>query len=131
MLLAAWVAAAGCNGGGPGPGDAGLINGCPSLEEPLASPGDPIDGDDWEGFAQGFFESYCTRCHHSSLPEGEARSFSPVGLDFDQPAIVRESAADIRNLVGVFNAMPPDEPMPSCEERRRIVRWIDADTPGI
>ena len=104
---------------------------CPPFEMPLAMPGDPIDGDDWDSFAQPLFESYCTRCHHSSLAPGEMRQFATPGIDFDDRSSVRANAPLVRNAVGVFPFMPPDDPLPSCDERRRLVRWIDADLPGL
>ena len=38
-------------------------------------------------------------------------------------------ALNIRYAVGVINFMPINPPDPTCEERARIVRWIDADAP--
>lgn len=104
---------------------------CPMLEDRLAMPGDAIDGDDYATFAQPFFESYCTRCHHSSLTELVDRGFAPVEVNLDDPASIRAHASEIREATGVFNYMPLDHPLPTCEERRRLVRWIDADMPGL
>ena len=103
---------------------------CPMLEERLAMPGDPID-ETYDDYAQGFFESYCTRCHLSSLPEGEMRGFAPDDVNLDQRASIRTNAERIREATGVYNYMPPDSPLPTCEERRRLVIWIDADMPGL
>jgi uncharacterized membrane protein len=103
---------------------------CPMLEERLAMPGDPID-ETYDGFAQPFFESYCTTCHHSSLPEGERRSFAPIDVNLDDQTSIRANGERIRDAAGVFNYMPPDNPLPACEERRRLVIWIDADMPGL
>jgi hypothetical protein len=130
---------AGCGGGGTTT-DAGtadlapappadmtvLVNGCPPQTAPLAKPGDPIDGDTWATFAQGFFASYCTTCHSSTATN---RQGAPAGYNWDDETSVRAHLAMIRDAVGVGNYMPPIAPTPSCEMRARIVRWIDADAP--
>lgn len=78
-----------------------------------------------------FFASYCLRCHHSSLPEGEMRSFAPIDLSFDDPEVVRANGHRIRRAVGELAFMPPNDPLPSMAERDRLVAWIDAGMPGL
>ena len=114
--------------------DAGMDSGtdsglCPPLEASLASPGDPIDGDTWDSFARDFFGTYCTRCHSTALTTDAERMGAPPVLDWDDPVLVRMYAGNIRYDVGVSDYMPRDAPLPSCDERYRIVRWIDADAP--
>lgn len=109
-------------------GDGGERNGCNVLSAPLAMPGDPIDGDTWSTFAEGFFSSYCTRCHATTLMDA-ARNGAPIDRNWDDEASVREHLPLIRQWVGELNAMPIGDPKPSCEERARIVRWIDANAP--
>jgi hypothetical protein len=129
----------GCGGdGGASDGGAGdlattaapdmtlLVNGCPPLTAPQAQPGDAIGGDTWGTFAQAWFASYCTRCHSSTATN---RNGAPVGYDWDQYAKVQQYAAAIRDAVGVSIFMPLDAPMPTCAERQRLVRWIDAGLP--
>lgn len=130
ILLAALAASCGDDGAAPdaGPPDARIVNGCPALEEPQAMPGDPIDGDTWATFAMDFFATWCTRCHSETLAGGD-RNGAPVGYDWDVEATVRSFLPEIRNAVGVVNFMPFTPPDPSCAERQRIVRWIDADAP--
>jgi uncharacterized membrane protein len=118
-------------GGGEGTPDARIVNGCPALEEPQASPGDPIDGDTWDTFAMQFFEDFCTRCHSVDNVGPDERMDAPEGYDWDDPASVREHVDEIRAAVGVANFMPLSPPEPTCEERERIVRWIDAGAPGL
>lgn len=105
-----------------------IRNGCPIHPDPLAAPGDPIDGDTWDTFAMGFFEAWCTRCHSTALA-GTARRGAPPGFDWDDEASVRANLAAIRHAVGVTNFMPPEDPRPPCDERARLVRWIDAGAP--
>ncbi len=42
---------------------------------------------------------------------------------------MRQHLDVIRSAVGVGNFMPPTAPTPTCAERQRIVRWIDAAAP--
>jgi uncharacterized membrane protein len=95
---------------------------------PVAKPGDPIGGDTWANYARGFFSAYCNRCHSSQLT-GLGRNGAPHGFDWDSEAVVRAQLDFIRGDVGESNYMPPDDPKPSCAERRRLVRWIDAGAP--
>lgn len=109
--------------------DAGMPADCAALRDPLAQPGDPIDGDTFESLAQPFFATYCLRCHSSALVTFEARNGAPIGFDWDDESIVREQLPAIRSAVGVTNFMPFNAPFPSCAERERLVRWIDAAAP--
>jgi uncharacterized membrane protein len=123
----------GCSDDASSPVDAGrdgppLINGCPSLSTPQANPGDPIDGDTFASFAAPLLTTYCTRCHSTTLT-GAARNGAPIGFDWNDEASVRLHLAEMRNAIGVVNFMPPSAPLPSCDERQRLVRWIDADAP--
>ncbi|MEZ4389735.1 MAG: hypothetical protein R3A48_01465 [Polyangiales bacterium] len=115
-----------------------LINGCPSLVDPLDAPGDAgapdggaddggVDGgvDRWSNYAEPFFAQWCTRCHSVSLTDPSARTGAPPGFDWDVEMSVRMRLAQIRRQVGVVNAMPFNGPQPTCEERRRLVLWID------
>ncbi len=109
--------------------DAEIVNGCPVLDSPQASPGDPIDGDTFDSFASGFFATYCTRCHSTTLTGAIDRNGAPDGRDWDDEASVHMYLPLIRQWVGEVNGMPIGDPQPSCDERRRLVRWIDADAP--
>lgn len=109
--------------------DAEVRYGCLVLREPQAMPGEDIGGDTWETYARGFFESYCTRCHSVENVGRDARNRAPEGMNWDDEASVREHLALIRNAVGVANFMPPSDPKPPCDERRRLVRWIDSGAP--
>jgi len=122
LALAAFVATAASCGGSSAPA---MANGCPVLSSPQAA----MAGDTWQSFAQGFFAANCTRCHSSTLTGSAARNGAPTGLDWDVEATVKAHLDEIRDAVGVGNFMPPDAPMPNCDERKRIVAWIDAKAP--
>jgi hypothetical protein len=115
------VAVAVDGGGDP---DALPAPGCAPVTFPLAMTGDPIDGDTFDTFAGGFFASYCTGCHASTLAAPAI-----VGYYWDEPASVRAHLTEIRTSVGYVFDMPMSAPLPTCRERRRLVRWIDAGAP--
>ncbi len=108
--------------------DRDMANGCAPLDNPITTPDGGAGGDTWANYAQGFFAMYCTRCHSSTL-SGDARIGAPDGYNWDDEAAVDLHIADIRDAVGVHDFMPFNPPDPSCSERRRIVRWIDAGGP--
>ena len=130
------VVAAGCGDGGGGGADMAAANGdmtflahgCVPLSAPVTTPDGGADGDTFANYAQGFFATWCTRCHATALTGG-ARNGAPAGYDRDDEASVRAHLATIRTVVGVSNIMPFTPPDPSCDDRRRIVRWIDAAAP--
>jgi hypothetical protein len=149
VVVAGLVASGGCSDGGDPAGpregplpfdaaaitgtdagepDGGLFNGCPRLLDPLATPGDDIGGDDYATFAAPFFETFCVRCHATTVV-GMAREGAPDGRDWDEAATLRMFLPEIRLWVGEVNQMPIGDPQPSCDERRRLVRWIDAGAP--
>jgi uncharacterized membrane protein len=113
-------------GGDDGGDDGGS---CERLGDPQAQPGDEID-ESYVTFAAGFFRDYCTRCH-SVTRTGEDRNGAPDGLDWDDEASIGAALPAIRQAVGVGQFMPPGAPQPSCDERLQLVRWIDADAPGL
>jgi uncharacterized membrane protein len=119
VLVAVTLALIGCGGDD---------DSCPSLTDKQASKGDPIDGDTFQTFAGPFFATYCTRCH-ASTRTGDDRHGSPVNFNWDQEASVRMHLLEIRVAVGVEVFMPPSGKQPTCAERQRLVRWIDADAP--
>jgi uncharacterized membrane protein len=126
LATAAMLAA--CAGGDD---DVEIHNGCPALRDPQAQPGDPIDGDTWDTYAQGFFDDWCVRCHSVTNTTAAERNNAPEGYNWDDPASVLEHVDEIRLAVGVFNEMPFNPPDPTCDDRARIVRWIDAGHPGL
>lgn len=118
---------------GPAP-DTGpeIINGCPALRTPIM---EDLEGDTYETFARTmWFETYCYRCHHTMNTTAATRNGAPMGYNWDDPVSIQEHLAEIRNATGVVNYMPfqmPPGPNPTCEERRRFIRWIDGGAPGL
>ena len=96
------------------------------MDDPVAKPGDNIGGDTYTTYARGFFTMWCTRCHSTTATD---RMGAPIGYDWDDETAVRAHLAEIRTAVGVQNFMPFTPPNPSCDERKRLVRWIDAAAP--
>ena len=121
---------AGGGGGASGTGDMTMVlaNGCAALTSPVAAPGDDIGGDTWATYAQGFFAQWCTRCHSSTLT-GNARNGAPDGYNWDQQASVKSHGTMIRAEVGANDEMPLNAPFPTCADRLRISKWLDAGQP--
>ena len=106
-----------------------LRNGCPVFTAPVDRPDAAAGDDTWAGFAQGFFRMWCERCHATARVTPEDRMGAPTGYDWNDEASVRRELARIRSAVGVENYMPLTPPNPSCDERRRLIRWIDIGAP--
>lgn len=145
-FLSAAVLGASCDSGGKS--DAGVCenpttpadNGCTILVCPVVPVGGDTAGDTYASFAQPFFTTYCTRCHSTTRTnpsfscadtDPDCRHGAPLGHDWDDPASIRTYLDHIRYMVGNGNAMPPSGLQPSCDERFRLVRWIDAGAPGL
>ncbi len=109
--------------------DVPLRNGCPILTDPVDVMGAPANGDTYADFVQPFIRQYCLRCHSSTLTTPEDRRGAPMSFNWDTESDVRAELPRIRNAVGVANYMPLNAPMPSCDERRRLVRWVDIGAP--
>jgi uncharacterized membrane protein len=120
VVIAALLAACG--------GDDDGNDACEPFEAEQAEPGDPIDGDTFATYASGFFTTYCVRCH-STGRSGSDRNGAPPGYNWDNEASVRDHIEEIRSAVGVSFYMPLNDPKPTCGERQRLVRWIDAAAP--
>jgi hypothetical protein len=57
----------------------------------------------WDGFAWGFFLTYCNACHSAASTN---RYGAPVGVDFDHPEDVERQSARIRARVIEEATMP-------------------------
>jgi len=146
-LLAACVVAMTVSCGDDGPGVAGPTDrpvdaGPPCSPLPAVQVGvvrqgcdtypEPVQGtlcdDDFEGFARPFLDKYCLRCHLSSLATAAARNAAPPDANWDDDSVVRDNLDLIRTFVG-NGVMPPSAPFPTCEERFRMVLWLDSGAP--
>ena len=79
-----------------------LLIGCAEAER-----GDTCDSGgavSWEGFADGFFATYCRSCHSVGLSE---RYGAPEGVDFDTEEQALAQAARVRARVLEDGDMPP------------------------
>ncbi len=110
------------------------MTGCGSDPEPPAGECPPGGTSlTYQNFGQGFFTSYCTRCHSSTL-SGDARNGAPEGDDWDSLERIRDEADEIDEFAGaegdkVHTQMPPNPPNPSDEERRKLSEWLACGAP--
>ncbi len=87
-----------------------------------------------QNFGRAFLNSYCTRCHSSTL-SGAARNGAPEGLNWDQLAVVRANTGRMNDAAGanaddsVNREMPPNDPRPSDAERRQLAEWLACGAP--
>ena len=117
--------------------DVEIRMGCRALRETITE--DEM-GDTWNTWARDdFFAVYCVRCH-STMNEGDERNGAPPGYNWDDRDSVYGMCApgmmcinQIRYAATIINYMPfmpgPGDPVPSCEERYRLARWIDNGAP--
>ena len=82
----------------------------------------------YDNFARPFMESFCTRCHASTL-SGPERQGAPLFHDFDSEAgilnvgnHVDQYAAAGPNAINTL--MPPDGAQPTEEQRRQLGQWL-------
>lgn len=87
----------------------------------------------WGTFGKGFMDSYCTRCHSTTLT-GSARQGAPNDHNFDSVELVRveldhtdEQAAAGPDSVNAL--MPIGTPTPSEAERRQLGEWLACGAP--
>ncbi len=72
--------------------------------EAPASPGGCEASVSWDGFAHGFFLTYCNACH--SEANVNSRYGAPRGIDFDSEALVYAQATRVRARVLDEGTMP-------------------------
>ena len=87
----------------------------------------------YASFGQAFMESYCTRCHSSTL-SGADRNGATAFHDFDTRLGVVQVADHIDQAAGsgpnaTNDQMPPDGAMPSVAEREMLAEWIACGAP--
>jgi hypothetical protein len=123
-------ATAGAGGGGAG----GQVDGSGGGNDAGTGPSAPT----WDGFAKGFFASYCVSCHNDDNKGTATRDYHML------PAVMTEktkiacgvskSQADwtkrgCTGAPGVKQFPIGGGPKPTDAERDRLLEWIDAGTP--
>ncbi len=79
----------------------------------------------WDGFADGFFRSYCNGCHAAGAPD---RVGAPPGVSFDDASEALRWEARIRARVLVDGDMPPAGGVPEAD-RTLLSAYFDCATP--
>ena len=115
----------GCGGSGPA-SDAGRVTDGGRGSGALCPSGSTLT---YESFGRNFFETYCVRCHASTLV-GVARNGAPNGHDFDTLAGAQLEIVHIDQQAAIGpnreNRFMPfsGTPVPTDEERRQLGEWI-------
>jgi uncharacterized membrane protein len=87
----------------------------------------------YASFGQPFFNSYCQRCHASTVTD-LARMGAPADHTFDTVEQIRSLSHHIDELAAAGPAatnteMPPDGAMPTEAERRQLGEWLACGAP--
>lgn len=100
-------------------GDRGDDDGSGVAADAMAGSIDAQSSPTWESFAEGFFETYCWACHGPGDPL----------RDYSQLSMVRAEMSVIS--AGIDSEQFPigDGPMPTRDERDRLIQWIEAGAP--
>ena len=108
----------------PNGGDSALNNSTPVDDTGIAL--ECNDAVTWDSWAHGFFLSWCTSCHSSTLPE-EERQKAPPSMNFDTYAGVAENAVAIeyRAVTAEPKYLMPPNGGPDMKERELLGLWID------
>jgi len=86
----------------------------------------------YANFGQPFMAMYCNRCHSSALT-GDARQGAPADHNFDTLNGILKMAdhVDEEAAAGpssVNTSMPPSDPKPPEEERKKLGEWLACET---
>ncbi len=84
-------------------------------------------------FGRAFFDTYCQRCHGSTVTAG-ARNGAPANRTWDTVADIRIHAERIDSVAAggptqVSTIMPPTAPMPSEADRKKLGEWLACGAP--
>jgi cytochrome c5 len=87
----------------------------------------------YANFGQAFFDSYCQRCHASTVT-GPARMGAPADHVFDMVQDIQLLSHHIDELAAagpdaVNTEMPPDGAKPTEAERRQLGEWLACGAP--
>jgi hypothetical protein len=113
----------------------GCPNNTPVFGPPTESVCPPGSTLTYENFGQPFMESYCTRCHATTL-RGSARQGAPSFHDFDTLFGIKVVFDHIDETTAAGPAatntsMPPDKPAPTLDERKQLGEWIACGMPDV
>jgi uncharacterized membrane protein len=91
----------------------------------VCAPGSTLS---YESFGHTFMETYCTRCHSNAVT-GDMRQGAPADHNFNTLAgiLVMADHIDEHAAAGpnaVNTAMPPSDPKPTEDERRKLGEWL-------
>ena len=94
-----------------------------------------VTGLTYANFAQGFFGTYCTRCHSVSKT-GADRTGAPADINFDTLQGIQQLSGLIDQVAGMNpdgsvkkDLMPFTPPDPPDADRQRLACWIAAGLP--
>jgi hypothetical protein len=119
----------GCSGDDSSPSDppSTLATGskCPDPASPSVT---------YQGWARGFFESYCTRCHSSTLVTNSERQGATPHANWDDLPTIKAHISEIDAYAaggpnGINRVMPPSDPRPSDDERVKLGEWLACGAP--
>jgi uncharacterized membrane protein len=79
------------------------------------------DAPTWDGFAHGFFTSYCDSCHAADTPD---RQGAPTTVTFDTEAEAAAQAENVRRTVLDMQTMPPGGGV-FDEDLVKLAAWVD------
>lgn len=87
----------------------------------------------YENFGRSFFDTYCQRCHGSTVT-GAARNGAPADHSFDDVLDIRTFAGHIDEHAGsgpnaTNRVMPPSAPTPTDEQRVQLSQWLACQAP--
>ena len=88
----------------------------------------------WDSFGHEFMDSYCTRCHASTLT-GADRQGAPLYHDFDTVQGVRNVANHVDYMAAagpdaINTQMPIDDgATPTLGERKQLGEWLACGAP--
>jgi hypothetical protein len=129
-VVLALGALCGCSSGDPAPParqQTALETGstCPDMAHPTIT---------YSGWGQNFFESYCTRCHSSTLTTSDERNGATIHANWDDLPTIRSYAKEIDSFAaggpnGTNHIMPPSDPTPSDDERIMLGEFLACGAP--
>ena len=87
----------------------------------------------YANFGQALMQKYCLNCHSEKLGE-TMRQAAPLNVNFDTVHMVRHHTMLIDKTTAfgpraMNKNMPPAEPAPTDDERRKLGEWLACGAP--